>query len=261
MSAGPGHGALGRATSHGAAPRHATPHGATHHHATLHHATLRHTTLRHGKVELALHELRGAVDAHGSGRPLLLLHGLGERSPEAVPEELAGWPGPIAALDFTGHGASTVPKGGGYTEELLMADADAALAHLGSATIVGRGLGAYVGLLAAGGRPKQVRGVILRDGPGLAGGGGTAPTPYVAYVDRSGPPRPDPFALAELSRDVRPPDYALAFVRQAATLSGLTRPVSVCAVERPTWLRAIAGEMGVEETDVREALRYYAALE
>ncbi|MBV9256202.1 MAG: alpha/beta hydrolase, partial [Actinobacteria bacterium] len=35
------------------------------------------TMLRHGKVDLALHDLRA-----GTGRPLLLLHGLGERSPE-----------------------------------------------------------------------------------------------------------------------------------------------------------------------------------
>ena len=36
--------------------------------------------LRHAKVELALHTLR-----EGEGRPLLLLHGLGERTPAAVP--------------------------------------------------------------------------------------------------------------------------------------------------------------------------------
>ncbi|MDQ3146764.1 MAG: hypothetical protein M3R01_07485 [Actinomycetota bacterium] len=36
------------------------------------------TTLRHGKVTLALHQLRPAGDSDGAGRPLLLLHGLGE---------------------------------------------------------------------------------------------------------------------------------------------------------------------------------------
>ena len=39
--------------------------------------------LRHGRVTLALHELRA-----GEGRALLLLHGLGERSPEALPERV-----------------------------------------------------------------------------------------------------------------------------------------------------------------------------
>ena len=57
--------------------------------------------------------------ATGTGRPLLLLHGLGERSPTAVPDHLAAWPGPVWALDFTGHGASSVPRGGGYTAEML----------------------------------------------------------------------------------------------------------------------------------------------
>ena len=58
--------------------------------------------------ELALHHLREAADAADPGaRPLLLLHGLGDRSPVAVPDDVAAWPGPIAALDFTGHGDST----------------------------------------------------------------------------------------------------------------------------------------------------------
>ena len=87
------------------------------------------TMLRHGKVRLALHRLAG-----GDGRPLLLLHGLGEASTTAVPAWAQGWPGPVAALDFTGHGASTVPRGGGYTAEMLLADADAALAELGELT-------------------------------------------------------------------------------------------------------------------------------
>src|SRR4051812_41250688 len=120
------------------------------------------TYLRHTRVQLALHHLRnghvgdGHVgdgdlgDAHlgdGPGRPLLLVHGLGERSPDRVPGFAARWPGPIFALDLTGHGESTVPLGGGYTPEILMADVDAALATLGESTIVGRGLGGYLALL------------------------------------------------------------------------------------------------------------------
>ena len=126
--------------------------------------------LRHNRVDLALHELRP-----GDGRPLLLLHGLGERSPADVPSWLDGWTGPVAALDFTGHGESTIPTGGGYTAELLLADADAALAALGQATVFGRGLGAYIALQLAGARPTDVVGAVLDDGPGLAGGA-TFPT-------------------------------------------------------------------------------------
>jgi len=211
--------------------------------------------LRHSRVELALHAL-----CAGEGRALLLLHGLGERTPAAPPPELASWPGPIYGLDFTGHGQSTIPRGGGYTCEQLMGDADTALRHLGQATLIGRGLGAYVALLLAGARPAEVRGAILRDGLGLAGGGPTPATPTIPFPNPGAGGAPDPFALAELSRDVRPPDYATAFLRQANELSGLDRPVSVCCAERPDWLAAIAKEPGALETGLSEALRLYAGV-
>lgn len=196
--------------------------------------------VRHNKVDLALHRLRG-----GAGRPLLHLHGLGERSPADVPAHLEPWPGPVWALDFTGHGGSTVPTGGGYFCEVLMGDVDAALAHLGPATLYGRGLGAYVALMIAGARPDLVRGAVLDDGPGLSGGGPEPGTTYVLTTPLpvSGPP--DPYALFELSQDVRPPDYATTYARQAATLSGLDTVLAVVAVVRPPWLAAVADEPGV----------------
>jgi pimeloyl-ACP methyl ester carboxylesterase len=112
-----------------------------------------------------------------------------------------------------------------------MADADTALGRLGRATLLGRGLGAYVALLLAGARPKPVRGAILCDGPGLAGGGSRpgSPTVIVPWLASRGEgATPDPFAQAELARDLRPPDYATSFLRQATQLSGLARPISVC---------------------------------
>lgn len=208
--------------------------------------------LTHNRIELALHTLRA-----GTGRPLLLLHGLGERSPDAVPDAVADWGGPITALDFTGHGASTMPIGGGYTAEILMADADAALQHLGEATIVGRGLGAYIALLAAGARPQLVRGAVLADGPGLSGGPSSPvsqPVFSLDPVDAS----PDPYALAELGRDLRPPDYATAFSRLAVQGSDLEQPITVVARFRPAWVRAVVGEPGVGEADsVRAGLEVY----
>jgi pimeloyl-ACP methyl ester carboxylesterase len=197
-------------------------------------------TVRHNRIDLVLHRLRD-----GEGRPLLHLHGLGERSPAAVPVHLDPWPGPVWALDFTGHGASTVPVGGGYFCELLMADVDAALAHLGPATVYGRGLGAYVALLIAGSRPDLVRGAILDDGAGMTGGGTEPSTPFVLREPLVVTGAPDPYALFELSRDVRPPDYAATYARQAATLSGLDTAVAVAAVTRPPWLVAVASEPGV----------------
>ena len=211
------------------------------------------TRLRHARIELALHELRP-----GAGRALLLLHGLGERSPSVVPPVAAAWPGPVHALDFTGHGESTGSVGGGYTAEVLMGDADAALRELGPATLLGRGLGAYVALLIAGARPALVRGAVLMDGLGIAGGGAEAATPSLVYPNPSASAPPDPFALVELSRDVRPPDYATAFVRQANELSGLERPIAVACAEKPDWLEAVLKEPGVQTVSVEDALAYYA---
>jgi pimeloyl-ACP methyl ester carboxylesterase len=213
--------------------------------------------LKHGKITLALHALRDGGDGD---RALLLLHGRGQRSPAEVPARVAAWPGPIWALDFTGHGASTVPRGGGYSVELLMADADHALAHLGAATLLGRGLGAYVALLLAGARPRDVRGAVLCDGPGLAGGGPRPVTPAVLHPVGAIGTAPDPYALLELARDVRPPDYATSFVRQTCQLSELERPISVCALERPDWLAAVVEEPGVATTSLAEALAHYAAV-
>jgi pimeloyl-ACP methyl ester carboxylesterase len=197
-------------------------------------------TLRNARIDLALHRLRS-----GSGRPLLMLHGLGEHTALAVPPHLAAWPGPVWGLDFTGHGASSLPVGGGYYCEVLMSDADTALAHLGRVTLYGRGLGAYVGLLVAGARPELVRGAILDDGPGMAGGGPLPSTPYVLSEPLEVTGTPDPYALLELALDVRPPDYATTYARQATTLSGLDTALAVCAVVRPPWLEAVAAEPGV----------------
>ena len=73
--------------------------------------------LTHNRARLAMHCLRD-----GEGRPLLLLHGLGEQSPHAVPPWAEPWRGPVWALDFTGHGESEIPLGGGYSAEILLAD-------------------------------------------------------------------------------------------------------------------------------------------
>lgn len=219
------------------------------------------TMLRHGKVELALHHLREAR-ADG-GRPLLILHGLGEASPRATPPWAETWPGQVAALDFTGHGQSTIPRGGGYTAELLLADADVALNALTggdplrSITVVGRGLGAYIALQIAGARAPQVHGAILADGPGLAGGP-TGPTSQSFFALSATGYAPDPYALVELGHDLRPPDYATQFVRLALAGSNLDEPIAAVGVFRPEWLEAVVREHGVIQATLPEALAAYA---
>ena len=207
----------------------------------------------HNRVRLALHKL-----SDGAGHPLLLLHGLGEHSPATLPLPFTSWPGPVHALDFTGHGASDIPPGGGYSCEFLMADADSALAHLGAATVAGRGLGAYVGLLLAGARPRQVRGMILLDGPGLAGGGTPAKNPYIPVVDATWRGPPDPYAIADLATDARPPEYASNYAMLAAQNSDLERPIAVCTREVPEWLQATMDLLSLERIGVDEALQDYA---
>lgn len=214
--------------------------------------------LTHASVTLALHRLTADDQP---GRPLLLVHGLGEHTPDEVPPHLRAWPGPVWGLDLTGHGESSIPDGGGYTAEILMADVDHALTHLGEVTLFGRGLGAYLSLLAAGARPDLVTGAILADGTGIDGGSQSPHSP--ALVVPAAPARtgtPDPFALAELSGDVRPADYASIYARQALEFSGLDTPIVVAAVTRPPWLAAIVDEPGVATATIPDALNRFANL-
>jgi pimeloyl-ACP methyl ester carboxylesterase len=212
--------------------------------------------LQHHRVSLALHELRG-----GTGRPLLILHGLGGRTPSAVPAWAGPWAGPVVGLDFTGHGESTVPKGGGYSAELLMGDVDMAIADLGKCTVVGFGLGGYVALLIAGARPTRVRGAIIADGPGMSGGvpGASAHAIITEMSDQG--KAPDRWALLELSRDPRPADYAMSYVRQAEALSGLDHPIAVAARLRPAWLSAVADDPSVLVAPLPAALGRMARVE
>jgi len=212
-----------------------------------------HVVVRHHRVGVALHRL---ADGDAGVQPLLLLHGLGECTPPVPPSHLR-WPGPVFGLDFTGHGRSTIPAGGGYTSEILVGDVDAVLQHLDRpVTVLGRGLGAYIALLVAAARPDVVRGAVMVDGPGIVGGGVHPGSPALLRPpDSDGPP--DPYALLELSRDVRPPDYAKSFADFAAQGSDLDTPLWVATVVRPAWIEAILGEPGVGMGPVEEGLATY----
>lgn len=213
--------------------------------------------VRHGKSRLALHQVR-----EGEGPIALALHGLGENAQSVLTRELIeGWPGgAVWALDFLGHGRSLRPAGGGYTSETLMADADAALRRIGPATVFGRGIGAYVALLIGGARPDLVQGVVMCDGPGIAGGGPSPSSPAIVTPiihDDAPADSPDPFALFELARDVRPADYAATFARQINTLSPVELPITVCAVSRPDWLEAVLEQPDVQTATLEAAMQLY----
>lgn len=164
--------------------------------------------IRHGRVELELHAL-----ARRDGPTLLLLHALFGSSQD-WPDVGSLWPGSVYALDFSGHGQSEAVAGGGYYAELLVADADAALARIGHAAVAGAGLGAYIALLLAGARSELVPAALLLPGAGLSGRG-PAPT-FAKMFDPSEPLADEPSgphdpAVRVLDLDVRPPEYAAQF--------------------------------------------------
>jgi len=222
--------------------------------------------IRSGRIEVALHTLRDAP-----GPTLLCLHALRGRGADFA--ELASeWPGRVLALDFAGHGDSDRPRGASYTPELLAGDADAALAHLGTACLAGVGVGAYVAMLLAGARPASVPAAVLLPGAGLEGSR-TLPHTLVPgdvlrkevserieaarHRDASGF---DPMVRL-LDTDPRPPDYARAHADRANRLllaeDGELRPIwweavreSAAALRAPADPRAalavLAGSEGLE---------------
>jgi pimeloyl-ACP methyl ester carboxylesterase len=210
--------------------------------------------LQHGRLKLSLHTLR-----EGAGSPLLLLHGLrgsaGDWQAASLP-----WAGPIFALDFSGHGHSEWLRGGAYHPEYWACDADIALAAIGGggkASLLGRGVGAYVALLLAGARAQEIDHAVLLDGPGLAGGG---PMPNFdepfAPADLPSGPR-----LLSLACDpavqfsefgVRPPQYACGFARAARRITLLDDGGA-----RPPWWRAVRDleTVQIERGELARALR------
>jgi hypothetical protein len=83
-------------------------------------------------------------------------------------------------------------------------------------------------------------------------------SPSVVAIDVAAVAPPDPFALAELARDLRPTDYAGTFARLATQASSLEHPIAVAALNRPEWLVAVLREPGVVEMSVDEAIERYA---
>lgn len=215
--------------------------------------------VRHGRVELAVRHSGPRED----GRPhVLLLHALYGSGEDWSAVESA-WPGSFTALDFCGHGDSDWLPGRGYSPEQFVADADAVLAELeseGPVHVAGAGVGAYVALLLAGGRPSAIRAALLLPGEGLAGGGALpeelAPENrdiFLAGLDaadrKPGEPGPDPL-VERCDRDVRPVYYVQEFAAAAG-------PLSIAPMEpTPPWVAAARehGQASTAPADAGEAL-------
>ena len=180
--------------------------------------------LQHGRVSIELNLLQG-----GTGEALLLLHAVGGYAADWG-DAYRGWPGPVFALDFAGHGRSDHVRGGGYYPEYFLADADLALERAGDrAAVAGAGVGAYVALLLAGARPDRVPAVLLLPGRGLVGGGtepdvdgelGESFEQWQAQIEADAShylPGSDPM-VSSCEHDIRPLDYVAEFAAAARCL-------------------------------------------
>lgn len=220
------------------------------------------------RSRLALHRVaRGEAIAPA----LLLLHALGASANEWAREwrrdwagrGAAGWPGPVFALDFAGHGRSEWLRGGAYTPERCAADADSALAEIGGAFLLGRGLGAYTALLLAGARSEQAPAALLLPGSGLDGGGeapglqhtrGLGDGEAEALLDSAKSTRRragcDPLTQS-CARDLRPGPYARDFADRAGAIL-----LAEDGGPRPPWWQAVRNAARVQ----RCAIAPHAAL-
>jgi pimeloyl-ACP methyl ester carboxylesterase len=204
--------------------------------------------LQHGRVAIELHLLKD-----GEGVPLLLLHALGGASADWS-EEWRGWPGPVHALDFAGHGRSGHLRGGGYYPEYFLADADTALEEIGDrAAVAGAGVGAYVALLLAGARPERVPAALLLPGRGLECGGASpdfqaVPDGIEAWESRIASdscryaPGTDPL-VSSCEHDIRPLDYVAEFAAAAPHLI-LSREVAAGETAPAWWRTALETSKG-----------------
>jgi pimeloyl-ACP methyl ester carboxylesterase len=204
--------------------------------------------LHHGELKVCLHALR----REGEAEPLLLLHALGGSAADWDVGRLA-WPGPVYALDFSGHGHSDSVRGGAYHPEYWACDADIALAAIGGrASLVGAGVGAYVALLLAGARAQEITRALLLAGAGLDGGGAMPDfeRPFQPPQHPRGPrlstPSTDP-AVDFSQFGVRTPKYASGFARAARRIvlleDGWPRPPWWHALRELTPVRLERGEL------------------
>ena len=77
----------------------------------------------------------------------------------------------------------------------------------------------------------------------------------------AGDSTPDPYALLEMSSDIRPGDYASSFALAAG--QGSPNPVAIAVVTgtRPRWLAAIIDQFGVEAMPLTDALAVFAGFD
>jgi pimeloyl-ACP methyl ester carboxylesterase len=122
---------------------------------------------RYVKVDgYQLHYLVG-----GSGRPLLLVHGLGSRGEDwanLIPQLIAGG-NRVYALDLLGYGDSSQPRDAQYSipQEASIVEGFLDSQHLRQVDVAGWSMGGWIALQVALQQPQRVRRLVLLDSAGL----------------------------------------------------------------------------------------------
>lgn len=126
---------------------------------------------------------RIVADHHvGTGRPMVLLHGLaGHRGEWQIVLEALGAPHAVT-VDLRGHGEST-PAAPDMSRPAFVADIVALIEwlDLGAVDLVGQSIGAHTALLVAAARPDLIHRLVLVEG-GLGGDGPEATAPIARWL-------------------------------------------------------------------------------
>jgi 3-oxoadipate enol-lactonase len=176
-------------------------------------------------------QLKIAMDVHGTGTPLVLVHGVA--TSRAVWRHVV--PGlaqrhVVATPDLPGFGASP-PTGRGFVLEEVADALGDAIARLAPFDLLGNSLGGAVSLVLAERRPELVRRLILVSPAGMVPH--RAPVPAVA-----GGVTP---ALVAARRYAGPPLAGSALARRLLIGNIVADPVGTTAGEARTLMRASAG--------------------
>jgi pimeloyl-ACP methyl ester carboxylesterase len=107
----------------------------------------------------------------GSGRPLVLVHGLGSRGLDwanLIPRLIEGGHR-VYAVDLLGYGRSAQPKDAGYSisDQAVMVEGFLDSQHLQQVDMAGWSMGGWIAMRVALQHPERIRRLVLLDSAGL----------------------------------------------------------------------------------------------
>ncbi len=107
----------------------------------------------------------------GTGRPLVLVHGLGSRAADwanLIPRLIDGGHR-VYALDLLGYGRSAQPRDASYSisDQAVMVEGFLDSQHLHQADLAGWSMGGWIAMQVALQQPERIRRLVLLDSAGL----------------------------------------------------------------------------------------------